>query len=1072
MLAKSTPKQAKRRRAGDPSAQSPHAPDPETCNQPDAAKASEASTDKSERGRACVIRGARTHNLKSITCRIPFGRVTAITGVSGSGKSTVAFDVLYAEGQRRFVDCLSTYARQFLQRLDRPEADSIGEIQPPVALRQHTAIRNARSTVGSITELSDLLQLLFAHGGTPHCRECGIEMREETLVSATQELQSLPPGRYVLAVPLARDSAPIEQTAKRGRASKKKTGTAASRGRAGSSSSAVASRATEESLLAKMRDFHEQGYTRIYQDGEVREWDAALRDSEPLLVLDRFDPAALRSTRAREAIEAAWRIDPARAQVYRLGELVPTMTLKRGVSCPRCRRTWEPLRPRHFSADSPLGACPHCHGFGRLVTVDRDKVVPDARRTLREGAIVPFETKTGALFKRRLFEQAKLEGIPLDLPYRELSPAQQQWVFAGNGRYRGVEGLFKKLERKRYRTHVRIFLARYRGYVPCTECRSTRLRPDALAVRVGEHDLAQMQTMPVRDLASFLRGMDMPEERRARVAAVLAEIQQRLGYLEDVGLGYLTLARTARTLSGGETQRIRLASGLGTALTGTLYILDEPTVGLHETDTARILSILHRLRDAGNTVVVVEHDPGIIRGSDHLIVLGPSGGEDGGEIQFEGPTEQFFRAHPDFFRVSATAQESVDRPYDAQSPDSVRESSADAIAGSVAHSPVSSRRRSSPATGLRASFASQIPSSGSPMDSPARAQAPIGCVIHLEGIRHHNLEIDRLDLPADRLVVVTGVSGSGKSTLLDDVLYRNAQRQAGVAVEDVGNARIIAGLENFSEVTLVSQNPLGRSSRSNILTYTGLLSIVRKLLAQTPRAKALRLAPGAFSFNVAGGRCEECKGMGTVTIEMHFMADVEVACETCRGRRFREPVLEVTYRGRTILQLLDLTVAEACSFFAERADVQRLLAPLLRIGLGYLRLGQSTATLSGGEAQRLKIASLLADKSSWSKPGLFLLDEPTTGLHPRDIGRLLGGLRDLIERGHGVIVVEHQLDFIRAADHVIDLGPGGGDEGGRLLYSGPVSGLSAVAESPTASALRAATAMPGLPRRPAYSAIA
>lgn len=1012
-----------------------------------ATEPSPPDADGSVRERACVIQGARTHNLKSITCRIPFGRLTAITGVSGSGKSTIAFDVLYAEGQRRFVDCLSTYARQFLQRLDRPEADSIGEIQPPVALRQHTAIRNARSTVGSITELSDLLQLLFAHGGTPHCLECGVPMREETLPTATAELQALPPGRYVLAVPLTRDAGDAEPAPKRGRA-RGRTGSAAARGRRARDASLTApSRSAEESLSVQMRSFQEQGYTRIYRDGEVREWEpppiAVSREpsagTESLLVLDRFDPATLRATRAREAVEAAWRIDPSRAQVYRLGETVPLRTLKRGVSCPSCQRTWEPLRPRHFSADSPLGACPHCHGFGRLVTIDRDKVVPDPRRSLREGAIAPFETKTGAPFKRRMFEQAKLDGIPLDLPYRDLSPEQQEWIFAGGGRYRGVEGLFQKLERKRYRTHVRIFLARYRGYVPCVACRSSRLRPEALAVRIGEHDLAQMQTMPVRDLAALLRELCLPEEKRARVAAVLPEIGRRLGYLEDVGLGYLTLARPARTLSGGETQRIRLASGLGTALTGTLYILDEPTVGLHETDTARMLSILHRLRDAGNTVVVVEHDPGIIRGSDHLIVLGPSGGEEGGEILFEGPTERFFREQPDFFRVSAAEQESMDLRRDSRATKSERESSAASTAGSSA---------------------------------AARSHACFERVIRIEGIRHHNLEIDRLDLPADRLVVVTGVSGSGKSTLLDDVLYRNAQRQTGIAVEEVGNVGRIAGLENFSEVTLVSQNPLGRSSRSNILTYTGLLSIVRKLLAQTPRAKALRLAPGAFSFNVAGGRCEECKGMGTVTIEMHFMADVEVACEACRGRRFREPVLEVTYRGRSILQLLDLTVAEACSFFVERADVQRLLAPLLRIGLGYLRLGQSTATLSGGEAQRLKIASLLADKSSWSKPGLFLLDEPTTGLHPRDIGRLLGGLRDLIERGHGVIVVEHQLDFIRAADHVIDLGPGGGDEGGCLLYAGPVAGLSAVAESPTARALRGASKSSDRASLPSYSAIA
>ncbi|MCA9728704.1 MAG: excinuclease ABC subunit UvrA, partial [Candidatus Eisenbacteria bacterium] len=893
-----------------------------------------------------------------------------ITGVSGSGKSSLAFDVLYAEGQRRFVDCLSTYARQFLQRLDRPDVDRIGEIQPPVALHQHTSIRNARSTVGSITELSDLLQLLFAHGGQPHCPACDTAMVETTLESAARTLTELPEGRYVLTAALQPPAA------------------------------------FSESGIDLLR----AGYTRIYADGEVREWTPAYGSSasggakkktekrsaeSPVhLALDRFGPRPIAGVRAREAIEAAWRVNPAGAVLYRLGETSPCRELRPDTTCPRCARVWTPLRPRHFSADSPLGACPSCHGFGRQVIVDRDKVVPDPRKTLREGAVTPFNTKTGAGARRRMLEQAKVDDVPLDRPYRDLSAEQRDWVFLGNGRYRGVEGLFQKLERKRYRAYVRIFLARYRGYTPCLACRGSRLRPEALAVRVGPLDLAGVLDTPVRDLARQLADLTLPSEREARVRAVLAEIRTRLQTLEEVGLGYLTLARTGRTLSGGETQRIRLASGLGSALTRTLYILDEPTVGLHATDSARMLAILRRLADAGNTVVVVEHDPEIIRGTDHLLVLGPSGGENGGEVLYEGPTARFFQNDPSFFRVEIP--------------------------------PVSARVN--PAAGADAPPA--------PADAPERA-------LVLEGIRHHNLDIPHLVIPTDRLVVVTGVSGSGKSTLVDDVLYRNALRHAGSAVEDVGAVSRIQGLDRFSQVLLVSQNPLGRSSRSNILTYTGLLGIVRKLLVQTPKAKSLRLKPGAFSFNVEGGRCEACKGMGTVTLEMHFMADVEVACEACRGRRFREDVLEVTYRGRCILQMLDLTVTEARKLFEDRADVHRLLEPLERIGLGYLRLGQSTSTLSGGEAQRLKIASLLADRSSWSQPGLFLLDEPTTGLHPRDIGRLLAGLRDLIARGHGVVVVEHQLDFIRAADYVVDLGPGGGDQGGRLVFTGSVAELSA-----------------------------
>lgn len=921
-----------------------------------------------------------------------------ITGVSGSGKSTLAFDTLYAEGQRRFVDCLSTYARQFLQRLDRPDVDFIGEIQPPIALQQQTSIRNARSTVGSITELSDLLHLLFAHAGTPHCPRCGREMDTLAAGSAADRLRGLPPeGKHVLAAAI--DLRPGRR---------------------------------EDAAPAIAESLRRQGYDRTYRAGAVAELAPPYGSGDELLVIDRFVPRSLRRNRAVESIETAWRLGAGRALVYRLGDAEPIETLLEGTSCPACGRRGEAPRPQLFSSGSPLGACPDCKGFGRAITVDREKVVPDRSRSLLDHAVLPFSYRSGRRYQRRMLQRAREAGVPVDRPFRDLDAEQVRWVFEGDGVFRGVEGFFRRLERKRYRTHVRILLARFRGYVTCPTCAGSKRRPEALAVRIAGRSIADLEQVPIEDLRAWLAALELSPAKRRRVASVLREVGARLRYLDQVGLGYLTLGRTARTLSGGETQRIRLASGLGTSLTHTLYVLDEPTVGLHAVDTSRMLSVLRALRANGNTVVVVEHDPGIIVGADHLLVLGPSGGELGGELLYEGPVGPFLRRQPNFFRAGLDSR--------ATSRHEERGGTRAGAGGGPGALPPPE-----PETGGTAN-----PAAGSGPGGVAGAPP----TIRLLGVRQHNLDIPRLEIPADRLVVVTGLSGSGKSTLIESVLHRNALRLAGKPVEDVGFAEAVAGLERFEEVLLVSQNPLGRSARSNVVTYVGLLALIRARLSRTPDARRLGLRPGSFSFNVPGGRCEVCKGMGTVTLEMHFLADVEITCEACRGRRFLEPVLEVTYRGRNILQILDLTVEEAAVFFREHREAERKLAPLLRIGLGYLKLGQSTATLSGGEAQRLKIASLLAESDRSRRPRLFLLDEPTSGLHPRDIDRLLGALRALVLRGNAVVVVEHQLDFIRAADHVIDLGPGGGNAGGRLLYSGPVEGILGVAESVTARALR------------------
>lgn len=930
--------------------------------------------------RACFIEGARAHNLKSIRCRIPFGKITVITGVSGSGKSSLAFDTLYAEGQRRFVDCLSTYARQFLPRLDRPDADFIGDLEPPIALRQNVAFKNARSTVGSLTGLSDLLSLVYAHAGTSGCPACGNETREWDLERLIDELLTLSPSeRWVLTtgVPASEVAGLVEEGRNRlyidGSIVEQLSAPATARRRSSAkpplrAAKSSTRRTTQPIALASRRD----------------------------LVIDRFTGDSLVRSRAADAIETAWRLGRGEARVYKLGETSPVLWLTRGRHCPTCGTRSPVLERAHFSPESPLGACPTCQGFGRTIILDREKVIPDPTKSVRDGAIHPFTMKTGARAARALERRAKDIGFPLDQPFRDLSLEEQEWVFTGDRHFRGVQGLFDRLERKRYRAYVRIFLARFRGYVTCADCNGTRRRAEALAVRVGDHSIDACERLPIGSLRSLFTALELPAVIEAKVAPVLREVRDRLRFLDEIGLDYLQLARTARTLSGGELQRLRLADALGGALSGTLYVLDEPTTGLHAADTARMIQALGALTRRGNTVVVVEHDPALVAIADHLIVLGPSGGEAGGEVLHNGPPQDFETRNPGFFRAGVNSQKRA--------------------------------------------------TEGTVRETATRE-------LRFEGIRQHNLDIPKLTIPLDRLVVVSGVSGSGKSTLVDDVLYRNYLRHAGRAVEDVGTVDRCLGFEQLSDVVLLSQDPPGRSSRSNVITYVGLLSSVRARLAGTPSARKARLKPGAFSFNVKGGRCEICEGLGQVTVEMHFLADLQVQCEACRGRRFQEKVLAVTWKGRNILQLMDLTVREALDFLADLPDAVRRLDPLVQVGLDYLRLGQSTATLSGGEAQRLRIASFLAEGRVARDAKLFLLDEPTNGLHARDIDRLLAALRALIQEGHGVLAIEHQLDFIRAADWVIDLGPGGGEHGGRLLYAGRVSGLVRCEDSSTARAL-------------------
>lgn len=956
------------------------------------------------------------HNLRGIDCEIPLRQITVITGVSGSGKSTLAYDILYAEGQRRFVECLSAYARQFMERLERPQVEQIGHLQPPIALRQRVSIKNARSTVGSITELTDYLRLLFVHAGEAHCLACGGSVGRTNTRDAIAALQRWPAGtRLALVAP---------QQA--------------------------------HFTAAAAQRLQRIGYTRLLTGGRVREIDEWLATrprarcqkthsssagEEIGIVVDRIEVGRTRGARLAEGFQQAWSLGGGLCMVYPLDPAAApgeALTLREGFACRDCGTALTPPSPALFSANSPLGACPDCQGFGRVITLDRDKVVPDPKKNLKNHAIVPFSVPSARSWYRGLLREARRRGIPTDVPFRDLTPAQRDWVFSGTGEFPGVEGFFEYLERKRYKMHVRIFIARFRGYVPCARCRGARLRPEALAYTIAGESIHTLHARPIEELRSFIDSLQLPGVRQRKVRTLLKSADERLRCLTDLGVGYLTLERSGRTLSGGETQRIRIAAAMGSALTDTLFILDEPTVGLHAADTGNMVNVLRRLARSGNTVVVVEHDPQVIEAADHLIVLGPGGGRDGGRLLYEGPPQTFLRESPDFFVAplsggAAALSARTARPHS-------RPRRAEQLTHPWDTDAVGSWLR------RRAGQAQQTAERAVPQAAGPR--------ILLEEAREHNLRIGRLEIPRQGLTAITGVSGSGKSTLLDAVLYRNWQRQSGRAVENVGAVARIQGLEAIAETHLIAQDPLGRSSRSNPISFVKAYTEIRALLAGTLDARRRRLGAGAFSFNVKGGRCEACRGLGTQVLEMYFLPDVEATCETCRGERFRSEILTVRWRGKNIRQILAMTVDRAARFFHREPRVLRRLAPLQDAGLGYITLGQSTATLSTGEAQRLRLAAFLA-KGQSDEQHLFLFDEPTTGLHARDVGTLLRALRALIARGHGVIAVEHQLDFIAAADWIVDLGPGPGRAGGRIVHAGPLARLLDHPTSVTAQALRA-----------------
>jgi excinuclease ABC subunit A len=902
-----------------------------------------------------VLRGVRVHNLKGVDVTIPSRKLVVITGVSGSGKSSLAFDTLYAEGQRRYVESLSSYARQFLERMEKPQVDEVLGICPAIAIRQRTLSRSPRSTLATATEIHDHLRVLFARAGTTTCDRCGQPVRRYTPDAVAEELLADGHGLRLLI-----GFAPAEPLA-----------------------------------LEQLSELRKRGYGRLSIGGEVIATEDLQQAPETsgeqaIVLVDRVSGQEDHRGRLAEAVQAAYREGSGRALAWDASHGVRRFSER--FECGRCERAFVEPQPRLFSFNSPFGACPTCHGFGNLIEVDLGLVVPDPRKSLAEGAVEPWNKPHYRPVLSQLRRFARRRGIALDVPWAFLDEAQRRLVLEGDESFPGVVGFFRWLEGRKYRVQVRAFLARYRGYQECPSCRGGRLRPEALQVRLGGRTIQDACGMTVKAARAFLSSLELLPQAQAVAARVLCEVDRRLGFLADVGLDYLQLDRPSSSLSGGESQRIALAAALGTGLVGTLFVLDEPSVGLHPRDTERLIGIMEALRDQGNSVVVVEHDPAIVAAADHVIDLGPGAGDQGGRVVYQGPAAEL--------------------PGDS---------------------------RSLTAKYLRGDL--RIP-------VPPRRRRGNGLFLTIRDARVHNLKGVTARFPLGAFTVVTGVSGSGKSTLVQEVLCqklraRRRAEQRGAALE---------GAEYVEELEVVDQSPLGRSPRSNPVTYMKAFDPIRELFASTPEARRRGLGAAEFSFNMPGGRCEACSGDGRVRVDLQFLADAWLVCEACGGRRYRTPVLQVRWHGRSIDQVLELTVQEALHFFAGQAKVTRRLKVLAQIGLGYLRLGQSACTLSGGEAQRVKLAAHLL-----RRPGprvLYVLDEPTTGLHMGDVDELLKALQRLLDGGSTLVVIEHNLQVIKQADWVIDLGPGGGEDGGQLVFEGTPEALAASGRGHTARFLR------------------
>jgi excinuclease ABC subunit A len=926
-----------------------------------------------------IIRGAREHNLKNVHLELPRDALIVFTGISGSGKSSLAFDTIYAEGQRRYVESLSSYARQFLGQMDKPDVDFIEGLSPAISIDQKSAPKNPRSTVGTITEIYDYLRLLFARIGRPHCHQCGRPIARQTPEQIVDQVLGLPEGtRFQVLAPIVR------------------------------------SRKGEFANL--FEDLSRRGFARARVDGEMRELTEKIRLDRYYrhdidVVVDRLVIKEGMVSRLTDSIETALKLAEGTAAIDLVDDPSDDILFSQRFACTFCGISFDELAPRNFSFNSPYGACERCDGLGTHLEVDADLVVnPDL--TLAEGAIAPWSGRTLEYFERLLQSAGQTFGFRTDVPFKRLSKKARDIILYGSedeeihvryrnrfGRIRAYwtvfEGVITWLERRRDETDSEWARERYEQYfreVPCPACKGARLRPESLAVTLGGKNIFEVTKLCIDDVDGFLRKLELDDRETHIAERVLKEIHARLGFLLDVGLDYLTLSRGSATLAGGEAQRIRLATQIGSGLVGVLYVLDEPSIGLHQRDNHRLIETLLRLRDLGNTLIVVEHDEDTIRSADHVVDIGPGAGERGGEIVYTGPLEGLL--------------------------DHETSMTGDYLA----------RRKSIPIPGKR--------------------RRGNGDLIEVRGARQHNLKSIDVSFPLGCFIAVTGVSGSGKSTLIDEILYRAVHqklyRQARLVP---GKHRGIKGIEAVDKVIDIDQSPIGRTPRSNAATYTGVFDHVRKLFAKTPDARRRGYQPGRFSFNVRGGRCEACAGDGTIKIEMHFLPDVYVPCEVCKGKRYNRETLQVNYKGKNIAEVLEMSVGEAADFFANIPPIARHMNTLRDVGLGYIKLGQPAPTLSGGEAQRVKLASELSKRSTGRT--LYILDEPTTGLHFDDVAKLLGVLHRLVDGGNTVVVIEHNLDVVKTADHIIDLGPEGGAGGGEIVAKGTPEEVAATPGSYT-----------------------
>jgi excinuclease ABC subunit A len=877
-----------------------------------------------------ILRGVRTHNLKNIDLDLPVGKLIVITGLSGSGKSSLAFDTLYAEGQRRYLESLSSYARQFLEKMDKPDADLMEGLPPAVAIQQKAPARNPRSTVATVTEIYDYLRVLYARIGTIHCLKCGQPVIRDTIDSMADTLLRLPSGTRLFITFSWPDS-------------------------------------------RKISELKKEGFLQVFAEGKISNLDEIKVSPQKTGNLEILVDQLLLDPEDRErlvdSLEIALKKGDGRVSVHTTEGKV--FHFSEHLECKTCHITYEEPTPNLLSFNSPQGACPVCHGFGDLAVLDEDRIIPDKNKSLEEGAVEPWTKPASRGLLRELLREARKRHIPTDVPFSRLTPEQQRFVLDGGDGYYGVKGFFEWLESKKYKVQVRVMLSRYRKYVPCPACGHTRLNPQALAVKIAGKSIGDFNAMTVSQALEFVENLSLTPYQQKIAEKLLQEISNRLRFLMEVGLDYLTLDRLTFTLSGGEAQRINLAAALSASLVGSMFVLDEPSIGLHPRDNRRLTNILRSLQEIGNTVVVVEHDPEIIREADFLVDLGPGAGEHGGQVLYAGPMDNFLKK----------------------------------------------------STSLTARYLRQELT----VPCPEKRRKPQGFII-IKGARKHNLKNLDLKIPLGNLVCITGVSGSGKSTLLEEVIYRGLNGQAFEAFN------YIAATEKLDRIILVDQSPLSTSPRSIPATYTKALDGIREVFASTREARAAGYKAGHFSFNTSRGQCPDCQGAGFKEVEMQFLSDVVLTCETCGGKRYKPEILEIKYRGKNIHEVLQMSINEALEFFSDREDIVRRLKPLAEVGLGYLRLGQPTTTLSGGELQRIKLGYYLSHEKS--RRILYLFDEPTVGLHLDDVRVLLNCFHNLVEKGHSLIVIEHNLEVIKNADYVIDLGPEGGEKGGYVVAQG------------------------------------